>query len=668
MKKTINSRTLGIVTAAAFNVLVGNSYAATPNDPSLNKQYAVENMELIKAWDIATGSDQVVVAVIDSGIDSTHEDLKNNIWTNPFEIPSNGIDDDNNGYIDDISGWNFQDSNNDTSDYMGHGNIVAGVIAAEGNNGLGVAGVSWNAKLMPLRIYQKEDPDENQIASAIRYAVDNGAQVINGSLAGRTYSQKVFDALSYANEKGVLYVGSAGNYGTDNDATPVYPASYDLPNVISVAATDENDDLATFQFGSSSCYGETTVHVAAPGKNIYSTGTLSAFGGDTTYSSNSGTSLSAPQVSGLAALLLAQDITRKAADLKHIILSTVDEKGSLEFKVTSRGRVNAFKALSYDDGPDTVAPVITILGDNPLQVIVGDNFDDPGVTAIDNKDGNITEDVIISSEVNTNQIGTYSVTYNVSDAAGNDAQEQVRTVEVIEEPECVQHISSLIEHEKEGRAFSEITTEGQTCWGTWCFGGTTTTTWYAVGSEDELGSNGEEEVPLKEQPLGYFQRGYCEEIPHAPVVTIQDHFVENSILTVNALVTDINDDASAVYIHLPELNLTQVCDDIDEAICTVDVSELSDGEYEAEVYAIDDTDLQSESAWVEFSIGSASCVTATNYEHVNEGRAYKGGFFDMYAYAIGSDDSLGFAGSKYYSTKTSLVESAGGWVKVDSCD
>ena len=659
---------LGIVTAAAFSALVGNVYAATPNDPSLNKQYAVDNMELINAWDIATGSDQVVVAVIDSGIDSAHEDLINNIWMNPFEIASNGIDDDNNGYIDDITGWNFQDSNNDTSDYMGHGNIVAGVIAAEGNNGLGIAGVSWNAKLMPLRIHQKENPDEDQLAAAIRYAVDNGAQIINGSLAGRTYSQKVFDALSYANEKGVLYVGSAGNYGTDNDATPVYPASYDLPNVISVAATDENDELATFQFGSSSCYGETTVHVAAPGKNIYSTGTLSSFGTDSTYSSNSGTSLSAPQVSGLAALLLAQDINRKASDLKHIILSSVDEKASLEFKVISRGRINAYKAMSYDDGPDTVAPVITVLGDNPLQVIVGDDFIDPGVSAIDNRDGNITEDVIISGDVNTNEIGTYSVTYNVSDAAGNDAQAQVRKVEVIEEPECVQHISSLIEHEEEGRAFSEITTEGQTCWGTWCFGGTTTTTWYAVGSEDELGSNGEEDIPLKEQPLGHYAKGYCEDIDFPPVVTIQGYSIERSTLTVNALVEDINSDVEAVYMYIPELESTHICEGEYTVVCKADISDLYDFKYDAELYAIDRTGLKSESAWVEFNNGPASCITATNYEHVNEGRAYKGGFFDMYAYARGSNESLGFVGNKYYSTKTSLVESTGGWTKVGSCD
>ncbi|THB71670.1 MAG: hypothetical protein D6B28_06935, partial [Gammaproteobacteria bacterium] len=137
MKKANNNKVLGIVTAATINAMIGNAYAVMPNDPSLNKQYAVDKMELINAWDITTGSDQVVVAVIDSGIDSSHEDLQNNMWTNPFEIASNGIDDDNNGYIDDIAGWNFQDSNNDTSDYMGHGNIVAGVIAAEGNNGLG---------------------------------------------------------------------------------------------------------------------------------------------------------------------------------------------------------------------------------------------------------------------------------------------------------------------------------------------------------------------------------------------------------------------------------------------------------------------------------------------------------------------------------------------------
>ncbi len=658
MENTNKNRMLGIVAALSFNALISYAYAATPNDPSLNKQYAVNNIELTNAWDITTGSNQVIVAVIDSGIDSTHEDLKNNIWMNPFEIASNGIDDDNNGYIDDISGWNFQDSNNDTSDYMGHGNIVAGVIAAEGNNGFGIAGVSWNAKLMPLRIHQKENPDENQLAAAIRYAVDNGAQIINGSLAGRTYSQKVFDALSYANEKGVLYVGSAGNYGTDNDATPVYPASYELPNVISVAATDENDDLAAFQFGSSSCYGESTVHVAAPGKDIYSTGTLSAISTESTYSTNSGTSLSAPQVSGLAALLLSQDINRKASDLKRIILSTVDEKASLEFKVISRGRINAYKALSYEDGPDTIAPVITLKGDNPQQVIVGSEFIDLGATAIDNRDGDITEDVVITGEVNTNETGTYYVTYNVSDAAGNAAQEVVRTVEVVEKPECVQHTSSLNQHEDEGRAISETT-------GWWW---AQTTTWYAVGSEDELGSNGDEEEPLKEQPSGYFTKGYCENIDQPPVVTVQEHSIENATLKVSALVTDINNDVKATYIFIPELNSTHLCEGTYEVVCKADISELYDLKYEAEIYAVDEAGQQSESVWIEFNNGPASCITATNYEHINEDRAYKGGFFDMYAYAKGSDDSLGFVGSSYYSTKTSLARLAGSWVKVNSCD
>ncbi len=659
MKKIINKRALsGIAGLAIFSASISTAIAVTPNDSKLSQQYAVSNMSLEEAWDITTGSDQVVVAVIDSGINAEHEDLKNNIWTNPYEIPDNGIDDDNNGYVDDIQGWNFQESSNDSSDYLGHGTIIAGVIAAEGNNGVGVAGVSWNAKLMALRVKQQVNPDEDHLAAAIRYAVDNGATIINGSLVGKTYSQKVFDALSYANENGVLYVGSAGNYGTDNDATPVYPASYDLPNIISVAATDSDDELASFT-GGSSCYGETTVHVAAPGKDIISTGTLSVISTDSTYSTNSGTSLSAPQVSGLAALLLSQDPERTAADIKRIILATVDEKASLEFKVISRGRINAQRALSYEEGPDTVAPVITLNGDNPMQVVIGENYVEPGVIATDNKDGDLSNAVVISGSVNTEELGTYYITYNVSDLAGNNAEEKVREVQVIEEPACVQHTSSLIEHEAEGRAVSETT-------GWWW---NQTTTWYAVGSEDELGSDEQEEITLKEQPLGYFQIGYCDDIDQPPVVILEAYSIDGSILNVSANVTDVNDDVEVVRLVIPEPNATCLCDGTDEVECSIDISQLEDGVHQAQLFAVDATGLQSEIVEFEFQVGSSTCVTSTNYEHISNNRAYKGGFFNFYAYAVGSDDSLGFAGNSFYSTKTSLQKvGEDNWKKVDSCE
>lgn len=222
-----------------------------------------------EAWDLTTGSSSVVIAVLDSGVDYNHPDLKDNIWTNPGEVAGNGIDDDGNGYVDDVRGWNFADNDNDPMDSFGHGTHVAGILAAKGDNGIGVAGVCWTAKIMPVRFLDSSGTGTvaNEVAG-IEYAVKNGAKIINASFAAEssTPSQAEKDAITSANSAGVLFIAAAGNSGTDNDTTPSYPASHGLPNIIAVAATDQNDNLATF-----SNYGATSVDVAAPGENIFST-------------------------------------------------------------------------------------------------------------------------------------------------------------------------------------------------------------------------------------------------------------------------------------------------------------------------------------------------------------------------------------------------------------
>ncbi len=217
------------------------------------------------AWNITTGSSNVVIAVVDTGVDYYHPDLSSNIWTNMGETNcTDGVDNDGNGYIDDCRGWDFIGNDNDPMDYDGHGTHVAGTIAAVGNNSSGATGVMWNAQIMPLRFLGVSGSGTTADAiSAILYANANGAHVINNSWGGGGYSQALKDAIDAS---GAVVVCAAGNAGTNNDSTPFYPAGYTSSNMIAVAATDHNDNLAWF-----SNYGVTSVDVAAPGVNIYST-------------------------------------------------------------------------------------------------------------------------------------------------------------------------------------------------------------------------------------------------------------------------------------------------------------------------------------------------------------------------------------------------------------
>jgi subtilisin family serine protease len=241
---------------------------ATPNDPyyTSGSLWGLDKIQSSLAWNISTGSNSIVVAVVDTGVAYEHPDLNANIWRNPGEIPDNGIDDDGNGYVDDVYGWDFGESDNDPSDYYGHGTHVAGTIGAVGNNGTAVVGVNWNVQVMALRCMQGTVGGIVNTPEAIIYAADNGARVINASWGGPPYSQAIYDAISYANTNDVLFVAAAGNESNNNDSNPRYPANYNLPNIISVAATTSSDQLASF-----SNYGASTVDVAAPGEDIWST-------------------------------------------------------------------------------------------------------------------------------------------------------------------------------------------------------------------------------------------------------------------------------------------------------------------------------------------------------------------------------------------------------------
>ena len=234
--------------------------AFVPNDPLYASQWALDKIDAPSAWDVVTGTPSIVIALIDSGVDTTHPDLAGKLWVNPGEMSGNGIDDDNNGYIDDVNGWNFVANSNDVSDDSGHGTQVAGVADAATNNGVGIAGMCWRCRVMPVKVMQASGvANYSDIAAGVIYAANKGAQVINLSLGGYADSATLHAAIDAASSTAVI-VGGAGN---DNVSTPFYPAAYS--NALAVAATTISDIKASF-----SNYGA-WVDVAAPGVAITTT-------------------------------------------------------------------------------------------------------------------------------------------------------------------------------------------------------------------------------------------------------------------------------------------------------------------------------------------------------------------------------------------------------------
>ncbi|HJQ28686.1 MAG TPA: S8 family peptidase [Rubrobacter sp.] len=345
---------------------------ATPNDPLFSRMWALNNtgqtggtidadIDAPEQWNTNTGSPLTVVAVIDEGMDINHPDLKANIYTNTVEANGDkGVDDDRNGYVDDVHGFDF--ANNDASVYdpdpltgkgEEHGTHVAGTIAAVGNNGAGVTGVNWQAKIMPLKFLGPNGGYTSDAVEALDYAVKNGVKISNNSWGGGGKSQALQDAIARADSAGHLFVTAAGNGGADgigdnNDVTPNYPANYPNSNIISVAATDSRDRLAAF-----SNFGVNTVDLAAPGVSI-----LSTLPGNT-YGNYSGTSMATPHVTGVAALIKSQNPTADDGAMKAQILQFAEKKPSLKNKVATGGRLNAYATLTQQVAADTTDPQIT---------------------------------------------------------------------------------------------------------------------------------------------------------------------------------------------------------------------------------------------------------------------------------------------------------------------
>jgi subtilisin family serine protease len=305
---------------------------AVPNDPRYAEQWHLPAVSAPGAWDVTKGRPHIVIAVVDSGVDYTHPDLAPNIWSNVDEVAGDGVDNDGNGYVDDVRGWDFDGNDADPQDVYGHGTHVAGIAGARGNDGYGIAGVAWSSRIMAVRAGNDFGGlTDEAIVGAIHYAVDNGADVINMSFGGSESSQAIREAIRYAAERDVVLVASAGNsYGISVS----YPAAY--PEVIAVAALDESGKIADF-----SSLGS-FVDVAAPGANI-----LSTLNGD--WALASGTSMAAPVVAGLAALAKSAHPDFSADAIRYQVLSTASDLNAQNPVLSTKagsGGVNAQKAVA----------------------------------------------------------------------------------------------------------------------------------------------------------------------------------------------------------------------------------------------------------------------------------------------------------------------------------
>jgi subtilisin family serine protease len=333
-----------------YRSLPGVSYAEpnyrirlhkTPNDPRWSSLWGLNLIHAAQAWEQTTGSTNIVVVTLDTGIDFNHPDLAANVWTNPGEVAGNGVDDDGDGYVDDVHGLNVLTHTGDVLDDDGHGTHTAGTIGAVGNNNLGVAGVNWNVKLLSVKIFTADDSAGSAgAAEGYEYLLTLKARgvnirVVNNSWGGPAPSQALAEAIRAAEAAGILSVCSAGNDHHDGDYRPDFPAGIDCESLISVAASTSDDGVASF-----SNYGARTVDLAAPGENVLST----YRGGH--YIRFSGTSMAGPHVAGAAALLLAQDSSLTPASLKALLMATVDPLPQWQGKVRSGGRLNVGNAMA----------------------------------------------------------------------------------------------------------------------------------------------------------------------------------------------------------------------------------------------------------------------------------------------------------------------------------
>lgn len=327
--------------------------ADTPNDEYLDKQYALGEIGAFDAWNLNIDCSETVVAIIDSGMLMDHPDLAGNLWTNPNEIPDDGIDNDGNGYTDDMHGWDFTFNDAVPDDQQGHGTHVAGIVSAVTDNGIGIASAARNAKIVPLKAgdasgYLKA----SAIIDAIAYAAKMEFPIVNCSFADTEYSEVLYNEIKKC-EDFALFTAAAGNSGTNNDTTPFYPASYDLDNIISIAASDSEDSLY-----SRSNYGEASVDIAAPGRDVWSTYGKAVNG--IYYRLLTGTSMAAPMAAGAAAVIKAKYPYITPREIIEKLEKGVDVIDSFKGKIKTGGRLNVYKALTCDADTPSPTPTATV--------------------------------------------------------------------------------------------------------------------------------------------------------------------------------------------------------------------------------------------------------------------------------------------------------------------
>lgn len=374
-----SERLVSLGTPKAVNLLQQKEQQVLLNDPAMSRNWGLmgtdgaSDIRASKAWSITQGSHSIRVAIIDTGIDARHPDLKNNLWVNSGETgfdskgrdkASNGIDDDGNGFIDDVHGWNFVENTNDLSDNHGHGTHIAGIVGAEGGNGIGISGVSPQVSLMVLKYYDPKKRGNDNLKNtikAIKYAVQMKADIINYSGGGLDYSQDEFDAVKLARDQGILFVAAAGNEYSNSDKAHYYPANYNLDNIISVTAINPSAEVLK-----SSNFGIHTVHIAAPGEGIFSTLPNDRYGVMT------GTSQATAFVSGVAALIKASNGQFDYLKVKKQILATADEIPGAKEKTKTSGKLNSWAALAIQPSlPITgivtstsqITPTVTTIAD-----------------------------------------------------------------------------------------------------------------------------------------------------------------------------------------------------------------------------------------------------------------------------------------------------------------
>jgi len=375
---------------------------AVPNDPSFGNLWGMRNTgqtvnsdpgvagadtRAHLAWDAFTGSSTFVIAIIDDGTNRSHPDLTANIWTNPGEIAGDGVDNDTNGYIDDTWGYDFYQRDNNPNE-TGHGTHTAGTVGAVGNNGVGVAGVMWSCKLMALRFLGPNGGYTSDAILAVQYANAKRVRVSNNSWGGGGFSQGLYDAINAGKAAGHLFVAAAGNSGANSDSTPAYPGAYNLDNIISVAATDNNDALASF-----SNYGSTTVDIGAPGVTIYSTY------GTSGYSYLNGTSMACPHVAGAVALVTSANPNMTYLQVRSRLLSTTRPVSSLSGKCVTGGVLDVAAAIAGSGGGSNTAPTVAISSPaNGSSFTTGTPITFTG-TATDTQDGSLTASMTWTSSL-----------------------------------------------------------------------------------------------------------------------------------------------------------------------------------------------------------------------------------------------------------------------------